>query len=100
MNLPRRTKTILLIAVCLCFLCALFPPRCITNAPSFPFVIRDGRVAPFHVTHDFLFDPDFGTYESERGTFMAVVDGGRLLAELVLIACLTVILVAFLRMVD
>jgi hypothetical protein len=91
MSLPRHTKSILLIGLCLCLICALFPPRTTTTTSSFQFDTTGGKLIP---TRAFLFAPDFGIYIHPNGTVLpTVVDGGQLLAELVLIASSTGILI-------
>jgi hypothetical protein len=95
------TAAILLIGIFLCLICALFPPRSFTNTSSIQFDNSGGKLAPFGVTHAFLFDPDFGIYRGPNSmVFPAVVDGGRLLAELVLIASLTWIVILIVGFVD
>jgi len=92
---------ILFIGICLCLICALYPPRNITDTSSPPFYDAGGRLAPFKATHAFLFASDFGIYQGPNGRiFPATVDGGRLLAELVLIASLTGILIFLIRFID
>jgi hypothetical protein len=88
--MTKTTKIVLLVGICLCAICALFPPRCIHNRSSSEFDKRkDGQLAPYDVPHAFLFSPDFGIYHGPNGwVFPAEVDGGRLLAELVLIGSL------------
>jgi hypothetical protein len=87
----KTTRIVLLTGVCLCAICAVFPPRRINNTSSFQFVTReDGKFAPYDVPRAFLFSPEFGIYRAAGGTlFPAEVDGGRLLAQLVLIGTLT-----------
>jgi hypothetical protein len=92
---------VLFIGICLCLICALYPPRSITNTSSVQFDNSGGKFTPFKVTHAFLFAPDFGIYHGPNGwVFPATVDGGRLLAELVLIASLTGILIFMIRFID
>jgi hypothetical protein len=97
MKLHPIATRILLIGICLCSICALFPPRSIINTSTEQFIIVNGEQIPIKPTHDFLFDPNFGIYGDPKiGAFPAVVDGGRLLAELVLIASFTAIAILLL----
>jgi hypothetical protein len=93
--MTKATKIVLLVSVCLCAICALFPPRCIQNTSSFQFDKRpDGRPTPYDVPHAFLFSSEFGIYRGPNAwVFPAQVDGGRLLAELVLIGTLTSVVI-------
>jgi hypothetical protein len=89
--MTKTTPVVLLLAICLCAVCALFPPRRINNTSSFQFIQQqDGKLASYDVPHAFLFSPDFGIYRAPgSAVFPAEVDGGRLLAQLVLIGALT-----------
>ena len=93
--MTKTTKIVLLVGACLCAICALFPPRCIQNTSSFQFDKRqDGQLTPYDVPHAFLFSPDFGIYRGPNAwVFPAEVDGGRLLAELVLVGSLTAVVI-------
>jgi len=100
MNTQRQMKVYLLIGICLCALCALFPPRKFANPSDYRFIERAGKFSPeIGVSHAFLFSEDFGIYTSFRpaGTnpngdvlhYLVEVDAGQLLAELALIVSLT-----------
>jgi len=70
------------LALFLCAGCALFPPRTQTN-----------RGAPESAGRGFLFNPDFSgaTVETARGSTFETyeINTGRLLAECILILCVT-----------
>ena len=89
--MTRNTSVVLLVGICLCAIFALFPPRRINNTSSLQFEQRqDGKLTPYDIPHAFLFSPDFGIYRASGSwVFPAEVDGGRLLAQLVLIGALT-----------
>ncbi len=89
--MTKTTRVILLVGIALCVIWALFPPRRINNTSSFQFDHRqDGKLAAYDIPHAFLFSPDYGIYRApESAVFSAEVDGGRLLAQLVLIGALT-----------
>jgi hypothetical protein len=80
-------KIVLVLGVAWCGICALFPPRQYVDVAS----VRDARLVPGHA---FLFSPDFQIFH-DQGNFgyryFVDVNGGRLLAELVLIAAITAI---------
>jgi hypothetical protein len=86
---------VLLVGICLCALCALFPPRRINNTSSFQFdEQQNGKLTPYDIPDAFLFSPEFAIYRAPgSAVFPAEVDGGRLLAQLVLIGSLTGVLV-------
>jgi hypothetical protein len=76
-------KIILIIGLVWCGICALYPPRAYTGG------VNDGRIIP---THEFLFSPDFQMFHYQQGLgnyYMVDVSGGRLLAEITLIAVIT-----------
>ncbi len=76
-------KIILVIGLAWCGICALFPPR------EYTVGVSDARIIP---THEFLFSPDFQIFHYQQGLgnyYSVDVNGGRLLAELVLIAVIT-----------
>ena len=79
-----KTKKLILIAgLAACAICALFPPRQYNSQDI------DATVTP---SHSFLFSPRFQMffYEPHLANYRSVeVNGGRLLAELTLIAALT-----------
>ena len=88
--MSKRTALVLLVGIGISVICALFPPRRINNTSSFQFVQEGGRLTPYDVPHAFLFSPDFGVYRAPGSAVIpAEVDGGRLLAQLVLIGSLT-----------
>jgi hypothetical protein len=88
--MSKRTPLVLLVGICICVVCALFPPRRINNTSSFQFVQEGGKLTPYDVPRAFLFSPDFAVYRAPgSAVFPAEVDGGRLLAQLVLIGSLT-----------
>jgi hypothetical protein len=76
-----------------CGICALFPPRQYVDIGS----VRDARLVPGHA---FLFSPDFQVFH-ESGNYgyryYVDVNGGRLLAELVLIVAATAVAFLFLE---
>jgi hypothetical protein len=81
MSTPR--KIVLVVGLVWCGICALFPPRQYIDS------IHDARIIP---DHEFLFSADFQIfhYQQGLGNYNSVdVNGGRLLAELVLIAVIT-----------
>ena len=76
-------KIILIIGLVWSALCALFPPRGYTTG------VIDARIIP---THEFLFSPDFQMFHFQQGLanyYCVDVSGGRLLAEVILIAVIT-----------
>ena len=76
-------KVVLILGLAWCGICAIFPPRAYTVGVS------DARIIP---THEFLFSPDFQIFHYQQGLgnyYSVDVNGGRLLAELVLIAVIT-----------
>jgi hypothetical protein len=104
MNTQRQMKINLLIGICLCAICALFPPRKFTDPSDYRFIERAGKISPENnISHAFLFSEDFGIYSSSSPTatnrngdllyYPVEVDAGQLLAELALIVSLTGILI-------
>ncbi|SRR6266581_4070293 len=93
--MAKTRPVILLLGIFLCAACALYPPRRINNTSSFQFDHwEDGKLTPYDIPHAFLFSPDFATYRAPgSAVFPAEVDGGRLLAQVVLIGALTGVLV-------
>jgi len=105
----KKQTAILIIGICLCAVCALYPPRKMANPSDLRFLIEGGNTTSEIITpeivipHAFLFSMDFGLYSSSIRTgvnpdsrlvrYKVEVDDGRLLAELVLIASLTGIVV-------
>src|SRR4030095_17168112 len=84
--MSKRTPLVLLVGLCICVVCALFPPRRINNTSSFQVVQEGGKLTPYDVPRAFLFSPDFAVYRAPgSAVFPAEVDGGRLLVQLVLI---------------
>ena len=76
-------KIILIVGLVWGAICALFPPRQYISG------VYDSSIIP---THEFLFAPRFQMffYEPHLGNYYSVdVAGGRLLAELMLIAAVT-----------
>jgi hypothetical protein len=97
MNIQRQQTVVLLIGICLCATCALFPPRR-TISPEYYELKNAGEV-----TRACLLSPEFRHYTvSLNGglpvTYLVELDSGRLLAHLVLIASLTGIVVLFPRL--
>jgi hypothetical protein len=90
----NHQTAILLIGICLCALCALFPPRRLVGGGlNYPPSIK-----PADVTHAMLFSEDFSVFiraHTDGGTesWPVELDAGSLLAELVLIASLTGIII-------
>lgn len=79
-------RIVLILGLAWCGICALFPPRQYVDIGS----VVDARLAPGHA---FLFSPGFQVFH-ENGKnygyrYYVDVNGGRLLAELVLVAVLT-----------
>jgi len=87
----QHQTAILLIGICLCAICALFPPRRLHGGDDPPYVKQSD------ITHAFLFSDDFTVFRSSyHGAFAGYqveLDAGSLLAELVLIASLTGIII-------
>jgi hypothetical protein len=82
-------KIVLVLGAVWCGICALFPPRQYVGSMS------DARIIP---THEFLFSPDFQIFHFQQGLgnyYSVDVNGGRLLAELVLIAVATAVAYLF-----
>jgi hypothetical protein len=73
-------KTVLILGLIWCGLCALFPPRHYVDS------VRDPLIIP---THAFLFSRDFEKFPVEHGYYNVDVNSGRLLAEFALIAVIT-----------
>jgi uncharacterized iron-regulated protein len=91
---PMKTQhqaAVLLIGICLCAICALFPPRRLHGGDDPPHVRQSD------VTHAFLFSDEFTIFRSgspqEFASYQVELDAGSLLAELVLIASLTGIII-------
>ena len=94
--MTKKNTLILVFGIVLCALCALYPPRRINNTSSMQFDNRgDGKIRPLEVTRAVLFSPEFGIgrVRGNGAVFPAEVDGGGLLAELVLIGALTGLLI-------
>jgi len=93
--MTKRTSGVLLVAIVICAFCALFPPRRIQNTSSLQFDKReDGKLTSYAIPHAFLFSTEFGIYRGPNAwVFPAEVDGGRLLAQLVLIGSLTAVVI-------
>jgi hypothetical protein len=94
----RYQTVVLIIGICLCAVCALFPPRRIILPQDYDHNTLHGQV-----THAFVFSEDFGVYRVTRPDgiglgYLVEVDSGRLLVELVLIASLTGIVVLIPRL--
>jgi hypothetical protein len=105
----QHQTAILIIGICLCALCALCPPRKLADPSDIRFLIEGGNTTPeIVVPHAFLFSEDFGLFSSSARTgdnpdsrlirYKVDVDSGRLIAELVLIASLTGIIVLIPRL--
>ena len=89
----QRQTAILLIGICLCAICALFPPRRLVSTLNYPPGIKNSDV-----THAMLFTADFSLFtrtHTDGGTesWPVELDAGSLFAELVLIASLTGIII-------
>jgi hypothetical protein len=94
----RHQTVILLIGICLCAVCALFPPRRPVLPQDYDHNTKGGKVP-----HAFAFSDDFHVYSVTRPdgiglSYLVEVDSGRLLVELVLIASLTGIVVLIPRL--
>ena len=89
----RYQTVILIIGICLCAVCALFPPRRIILPQDYDHNTLHGQV-----THAFVFSDDFGVYRVGNLGYLTEVDSGRLLVELVLAASLTGIVVLIPRL--
>jgi hypothetical protein len=79
----RAKKIILIVGLVCCAICALFPPRQYTLPGG------DANLTP---SHCFLFSPDFQKFYIQPGFgnyYNVDINGGRLLAELALIAAMT-----------
>jgi hypothetical protein len=79
----KAKKKILIVGFACCAICALFPPRQYTSP---------GGDANFTPSHQFLFSPDFERFYFQPGLgsyYNVDVNGGRLLAELALVAAIT-----------
>jgi hypothetical protein len=99
--MTKRNTLILVFGIVLCALCALYPPRRINNTSSMQFARSgDGKVRPLDITRAVLFSPEFGIgrIRGDSAIFPAEVDGGSLLAELVLIGSLTGLLILIPRL--
>ena len=92
MYIQRQQTVVMLLGICLCAACALFPPRRAIS-PEYYELKNAGEV-----TRACLFSPEFHHYtvslnEQLPVTYLVQLDSGRLLAHLVLIASLTGIVV-------
>jgi hypothetical protein len=88
----QHQAAILLIGICLCAICALFPPRRLVGGNYPP------SIKPADITHAMLFSGDFTFFvktHNDGGTesWPVELDTGSLLAELVLIVSLTGIII-------
>ena len=97
MKTRRQTVVVLLVGICLCAACALFPPRRTVSRDYYE--LKNAG----EVTRAFLLSPDFRHYTvSLNGglpvTYLVELDSGRLLVQLVLIASLTGIVVLIPRL--
>jgi hypothetical protein len=93
----RHQTVILLIGICLCAICALFPPRRPVLPQDYDHNTSDGKVP-----HAFVFSDDFYAYHPSGDglglRYLVEVDSGQLLVELVLIASLTGIVILIPRL--
>ena len=83
MVMKTTKKIILIVGLVWGAICALFPPRQYISG------VYDSKIIP---THQFLFSPRFQMFCYEPGLanyYSVEVSGGRLLAELMLIAAVT-----------
>ena len=108
--MKKQQQIVMLIGLCLCILCALFPPRKFVGKVPFPVEV-DSATQKAHWTvvppHAFIFSDDFGMFYRPAADghinptmFDDVeVDAGSLLSELVLIAAATGILVLIPRLI-
>jgi hypothetical protein len=90
----RHQTVILLIGICLCAICSLFPPRRIVLPQDYDHNTLHGQV-----THAFVFSEEFGAYQVGNLRYLTEVDSGKLVVELVLVAAATGILVLIPRLI-
>ena len=94
--MSKAKRSIILIGIALSAICALFPPRYATGNTILQPKANGGLYAP-DPSHDFLFFPDFNVYHGPYSqVFPVALDGGRLLAELVLVWVVVVTLMLIL----
>jgi hypothetical protein len=89
----QHQTAVMLIGICLCAICALFPPRRLVGGGiNYP-----NSVSNAEVTRVLLFGTDLNVFERSRNGvregWPVELDDGRLLSELVLIASLTGIVI-------